>query len=194
MQLRRGCLSVNMADKVSKRLVIDASVARSAGKENATYPTSKHCRDFLNTVLDISHRVVMTPDIRDEWQKHESNFAGEWRRRMLAKRKLDIHLDIVVDDELWSQIEGFTESDKEREAMIKDLRLIEAALATDKIVISLDEKVRNLFEKAADEVDELKEVVWVNPAKPEEKAIFWLKNGAAPEKERKLGFRSEEVG
>jgi hypothetical protein len=36
-----------MADKVSKRLVIDASVARAAGGEDATYPISVYCRDFL---------------------------------------------------------------------------------------------------------------------------------------------------
>ena len=51
-----------MADKVSKRLVIDASVARAAGGEDATYPISVSCRDFLKAVLDLSHRVVMTPD------------------------------------------------------------------------------------------------------------------------------------
>lgn len=31
----------------SKRLVIDASVARSAGDEGATFPQSVHCRQFL---------------------------------------------------------------------------------------------------------------------------------------------------
>ena len=64
-----------MADKVSKRLVIDASVARAAGGEDATFPISVYCRDFLQAVLDISHRVVMTPDIRDEWNKHQSKSA-----------------------------------------------------------------------------------------------------------------------
>jgi hypothetical protein len=36
MQQKLFCGSVNMADKVSKRLVIDASVARAAGGEDAT--------------------------------------------------------------------------------------------------------------------------------------------------------------
>lgn len=182
-----------MAEKDSKRLVIDASIARSAGGEDATYSISIYCRDFLETVLDICHRVVMTPDIRDEWNKHQSKSARIWLRRMVAKKKL-YPCEIVVDDGLWSQVEAVTENDKDRGAMIKDIRLIEAALATDKIVISLDETVRQLFKKASDRVDELKEIVWVNPAKAEEQAIFWLENGAAPENERKLGFRSEELG
>ncbi len=41
--------------KDSKRLVIDASIARSAGGNEATIPCSKHCRDFLKSVLEICH-------------------------------------------------------------------------------------------------------------------------------------------
>jgi len=47
MRLNLVYRKVPMADKgVYKRLVIDASVARSSGGEDATYPTSVHCRDF----------------------------------------------------------------------------------------------------------------------------------------------------
>ena len=180
-----------MTTKVFKLLVIDASIARSAGGEDATDLKSVYCRDFLEAVVDLCHRVVMTPDIRDEWNKHQSKSARTWLRRMVAKKKL-YACETVLDNELWSKVEDFTEFDHQREAMIKDIRLIEAALATDKIVISLDDKVRNLFSKAAEQVDELKDIVWVNPAKPEEKAIEWLEKGAEAEIERKLGFRPEE--
>ena len=73
--------------------------------------------------------------------------------------------------------------------MFKDLRLIEAALATDKTVISLDDKTaRKFFGKAAVQVDELKDIVWVNPDKiEEEKPIEWLENGAEAERDRLLG-------
>jgi len=67
--------------------------------------------------------------------------------------------------------------------------LIEAAIATDRIVISLDDNTaRRFFGRVAVQVDELKEIVWVNPPKiEEEKPIEWLENGAKPEKERMLG-------
>jgi hypothetical protein len=55
-----------MPVKRSKRLVIDASVARSAGGETAVFPTSKHCRDFLRATLETGHCVVMTPVIRSD--------------------------------------------------------------------------------------------------------------------------------
>ncbi|MCC3509415.1 MAG: hypothetical protein JGK29_09925 [Microcoleus sp. PH2017_17_BER_D_A] len=105
----------------------------------------------------------MTPDIRDEWNKHQSKSARIWLRRMVAKKKL-CPCDIAVDDNLWSQVESIAESDKEREIMVKDLRLVEAAIATDRTVISLDNKVRQCFAKVAVEVDELKDIIWVNPA------------------------------
>ncbi|MEG3835052.1 MULTISPECIES: hypothetical protein [unclassified Microcoleus] len=180
-----------MADKVSKRLVIDASVARATGREDATYPTSVYCRKFLQAVLDLSHRIVMTPDIRDEWNKHQSKFARKWRSQMVAKNKL-CFFDIEVDNDLWCQVEAIAESDKEREVMVKDLRLVEAAIATDRTVISLDNKVRQCFAKVAVDVDPLKDIIWVNPAQIAEKPLDWLQNGAEPEIERSLGFQKAD--
>ncbi|MEG4988102.1 hypothetical protein QUB08_20345 [Microcoleus sp. BR0-C5] len=177
-----------MADKVSKRLVIDACVARAAGGEDATDLTSVNCRNFLKAVLDISHRVVMTPDIKDEWNKHQSKSASIWLRRMVEKNKLCI-CDIAVDDDLWCQVEATAESQRKRDMMAKDWRLVEAAIATDITVISLDNKVRKCFANAALQVDELKDIIWVNPAEIGEKTLDWLQNGAEPEIERSLGFQ-----
>ena len=186
-------LTVKMTEKISKRLVIDASVARSAGQEDATYPRSVRCRDFLQAVLEISHRVVMTQDIKKEWDKHQSKSARKWLRQMVAKKKLYV-CNITFDDELWSEIEKWAKTDKDREAMVKDLLLIEAAIATDKIVISLDERVRELFVKAAADIERLKQVAWVNPDvenREEEGAIAWLKNGAEVESKYLLGWQDE---
>lgn len=189
MQLRLVYGSDRMAAKVvSKRLVIDASVARSSGGEEATYPVSVHCRDFLKAVLDICHKVVMTPDIREEWNKHQSEFARKWRSQMVARRKFEF-LDIPVNDDLWEKIDILAGSNKQRAEMFKDLRLIEAAIATDKTVVSLDDNTaRKFFSRASVQVDELKDIVWVNPTKiEEEKPIEWLTEGAKPESDRLLG-------
>ncbi|MFB2881440.1 hypothetical protein [Floridanema aerugineum] len=175
-----------MAKKVSKRLVIDACVAGAAGEKDAG--TSKHCRDFLIAVLDNSHRVVMTPDIRKEWRKHQSNFSRKWYLNMQRKNQLERISRIEINAQLWTGVEACTEFDNQREEMVKDLRLIEAALVTDKIIVSLDKEVRKLFHQAAEQVEELRKIVWVDPAKSEEQAISWLESGAAAEPERMLGF------
>ncbi len=193
MQQKLIFLILKMPEKTSKRLVIDASVARSAGQGDATYPRSVRCRDFLQAVLEISHRVVMTQDIKKEWNKHQSKYARKWLRQMVAKKKL-YACNITWDDELWTQIESHAKTDKDREAMVKDLLLIEAAIATDKIVISLDERVRELFIKATADIEGLKQVAWVNPDvenREEEGAIAWLKNGAEIESKHLLGGQDE---
>jgi len=81
------------------------------------------------------------------------------------------------------------ETDKQREEMFKDVHLIEAALDTDKTIISLDDNTaRKFFALGSDEFEELKYIVWVNPDRPEETAIEWLENGAPAENQRMLGF------
>jgi hypothetical protein len=72
--------------------------------------------------------------------------------------------------------------------MTKDILLLEAALATDRRIVSLDEKIaRRYFRMAAQEIEKLQELVWLNPSKPEEKAIEWLQDGAPADRWRMLG-------
>ena len=103
--------------KVSKLLVIDASIARSCGAPNATFPTSKNCRDFLNAVLTICHRMVLTDDIKEEWDKHQSIYAKKWRSSMVAKRKVEYRADVAFNQTLRDKLDKVAESDKPREAM-----------------------------------------------------------------------------
>jgi hypothetical protein len=67
--------------------------------------------------------------------------------------------------------------------------LIEAAIASDKIVISRDEKARIPFTKAAISIHLLRAIAWINPDKAEETPIEWLRSGANADPERLLGFR-----
>jgi hypothetical protein len=69
------------------------------------------------------------------------------------------------------------------DAMLKDVHLLEAALATDKRIISNDDRARNSFRPIPD----VRLVLWVNPSRPEEKAVEWLNSGAGIESYRRLG-------
>jgi len=163
--------------KLSKTLVIDASVARSAGGAEATYPTSVYCRDFLQAVLDICHQIAMTPELRDEWNQHQSRFAAKWRLSMVARKKF-CWVEPPDRTELWQKIEATAESDGAIAAMFKDLHLIQAALTTDQRIASLDDQARTHFRNVASLVVELAGIAWINPSQPEEAAIAWLKQGA----------------
>ena len=175
-----------MPSRQSRRLVIDTSVAKAAGETE--HPTSKHCRDFLQAVREICHKIVMTPAIKAEWNRHQSSFARKWRTSMMGRRKVGF-VDVTANDELRNKIACAASSDGDREAIKKDIHLIEAAMATDRIVVSLDETARVLFAAVAPSVGELRNVVWINPAQIAQQPIPWLENGAKAERERLLGFQ-----
>ena len=111
----------------SRRLVVDASVYRSAGPEDATFPLSKSCRDFLKAILRICHTVVFTDAIREEWRRHRSRFARTWLVQMYARKKV-IELDVGADRALRAAIRNSSMTEKQKSAMDKDVHLLEAAL------------------------------------------------------------------
>jgi hypothetical protein len=180
--------------KGSRRLVIDASIASAAGAVDATNPTAKSCRDFLQAILSICHRAVFPPQLIEEWKKHASRFAQSWQVAMERRGKLD-WIESETDDELWKIIAEVAASEKEQAAMEKDAFLLEAALTTtDRMVMSLDEIARGLFRALAGKLPRMGKVVWINPGSAEDSALTWLKSGAKREPTRMLGHRSKRKG
>ena len=169
-----------------KRIVVNASVARAAGGEDATALISINCTVFLETVLDeCSHHIVMTPELSEEWNAHQSIFAATWLRSMIARKRFNYEQP-PVNQALRGKIERTTSRESEIEVMRKDFHLLEAALATDQTIVSLDEIIRGCFTRAAQRVGEIQHIVWVNPEHTEEESIVWLQNGAPPDDHRRL--------
>ena len=175
-----------MRTRNSKRLVIDTDVAQASGDQDATDPRAINCRNFLKEVRSQDHWVVMTREISEEWKRHQSRFALEWRASMDARRRID-RINLPEDAELQAKVTTTTNNENEIEALQKDFHLLHAALATDQTVISLDETVRQLFKQASQQVGEIRNIIWVNPDRTaEEHPIEWLQNGAPPEAHRQL--------
>lgn len=174
-----------MRARDSKQLVIDADVAQASGSETTTHPTAMRCRDFLNTVLSLSHRVVMTEKISDEWRRHASRFARRWRVSMDARRRVD-RVNPPENENLRSNILGTAGSETQSENIEKDFHLLQAALTTNQTIISRDETIRHLFSRASQQIGEIRRIIWVNPDRTEEYPIVWLQNGARPDSERQL--------
>lgn len=170
-----------MRGRISKLLVVDATIVRAAGESN--HPISSANRDFLNWVLDICHRVVMTTEIGDEWGRHQSKLTRRWRVAMHARKKL-VTLQVQANTELRLR-PTLGRNAEERDAILKDTHLIEAALSADRIVASLDERARALFHTA-----ELSVVTWVNPVSERPRIQAWLEDGAPPVNEWKLGHHA----
>jgi hypothetical protein len=179
--------------KMSRRLVVDASVARSAG--TTEHPTSQLCRQFLNAMLTICHKVVMTDDIGREWRNHGSGYSISWLAAMQRRRKL---LRVAPSEEhsrlINAQLAAADLPDVRRAEIEKDLLLVLAALASDRIVASLDDRMRKLLGDLAPVSTVVGNLVWVNPATDEEAAVDWLERGARSEPARTIRQVAEQRG
>ncbi len=176
-----------MRSKDMKQIVVNASVAKAAGGKDATASVSINCTEFLETFRDNTpNHLVMTLELSEEWDEHQSNFAAAWLANMIATRRFH-YIVSLQNGTLYDEIIIIANQEKDVTAMLKDLHLLQAALETDKTVISLDETVRTLFAQASEKVGEIRKIIWVNPEKTEEEQpITWLKNGAPPETHRQL--------
>ena len=176
-----------MRSRDFKRLVVNTSVAQAAGGVEATASVSINCTEFLETFRHkCPHHIVMTSELSEEWNTHQSKFAATWLRSMIARKRWH-NVKPPVNQALHDKIEQTATHENEIEEMRKDFHLLEAALATDQTIISLDETVRQCFAQAAQHVGEIRTIVWVNPDhKEEEEPLVWLQNGAQPEDHRQL--------
>jgi len=172
-----------MGSKMRRSLVIDSNIGRAAGETE--HPISSQCRKFLNEVRTICHRMVVTEDIRNEWNRHESKFSKKWRTSMARMGKL-VAVDPQAGRSLDKDIETFATTTKKKDAMLKDAHLLIAAMESDRIVVSKDDNARKFFSELSESVKEIGEVAWVNPVSAEADTIAWLKAGAKNEKKRRL--------
>jgi hypothetical protein len=161
--------------KRSARLVIDTDIAQAAGTSEAL--RSSRSREFLETTLLVCHRVVITPAIRVEWEEHQSRFFRGWLRTMTAKRKVE-HLRAPEDQELRRRIEDAGFGPAQLRAARKDTHLLEAALAADRIVCSLEVIAPAQFRLVAKGYGPIRNVTWANPVEEATAVRDWLANGA----------------
>ena len=145
-----------MKKKESRLLIIDASVAQSAGETN--HPTSSACREFLSAVLTICHRAVITGEMRKEWNKHQSRYTRKWQRSMVARKKIryDIKPDILS-----LNLDSFEQ--KQRESVEKDLLLLEAAFAADREIVTRDNALFLALGSTSEGQRLRKQITWHNP-------------------------------
>ena len=188
-----------MAQSVRKWLVIDASVGGMTGGGVVAEDTPHgRCRRCMRTVQANQYGIFFYPQTWKEWRRHRSEYAKEWLQQMYSRKRVTIKREEEIPKSILSvrlqrlvgkRIGLEILSDAVCTIMLKDCHLLEASLAADGIIISLDDKVRFHFTAATEIIGEIGEIVWVNPDKPQEEAIAWLEAGAEPEKHRQLGFQ-----
>ena len=176
-----------MRKELSKRLVVDACVAFSAGEGYQTSETSAQCRRLLEGIRHICHGVVMTPELSQEWRRRATRFSSRWLTQMQGQRKWH-YVPLGPDEHLREDISAAASTDRQRTIMLEDAHLVEAARATDGIIISSERSSRQLLNAAAANVPPLQEVAWVNPLDyTVDEMSDWLEAGAMADPEMRLG-------
>jgi hypothetical protein len=105
---------------------------------------------------------------------------------MMARRKVEI-VDVSAHHSIEKHIQGAKRDEPVGAIIEKDRHLIEAALATDRRIASLDDRVRNQVRAHAAELRVVRSICWVNPNIASEIPIAGLESGAPAEKSRMLG-------
>lgn len=159
----------------SRRIVVDTNVARSASE--SMHPVSDACRRALETMQAEQHRVVLSATQYWEWQKHQSGFAKKWLQQMMG-RKLHVLLSPEPDSGLTDRIHSLECTEKTQREMLKDVHLLENALATDDTVLSQETNVFNLFTEHAQALQIPRQVAWVHPVDNDAACVVWLEAGA----------------
>jgi hypothetical protein len=177
-----------MSKKSSKLLVIDASIARSAGETQ--HPVSKCCRDTLVEILEVCHKIVMTQEIKEEWKKHRSRFAATWLSSMVARKKL-INVEAKDLKALFNVIDDMKFTEGQVIAIRKDFHLVEAALVTDKTILSLDNALKSLLRTASTNIPQFKQLMYINPTMENQEVLTWIRNGANHERTWLLAFEQD---
>jgi hypothetical protein len=129
--------------------------------------------------------MAWSPAIKAEWDEHQSRFATQWLVSMMQLKKL---WDVKTQDiaELREAIDKHSIDPNVAPIMLKDVHLIEAALATDGRVASLDSNARGHFGRLAARLNSVRHILWVDPASEDEHAVRWLEAGAPVQRFRWL--------
>ena len=172
-----------------KSLVIDANIARAAG-ESKRGPSTR-CGVFLESVREFGHRIVLTREISSEWHEHSSRFSENWLATMQRTNSV-VYVHGVANQSLRESVKEHATDIGSRDAMLKDIRLLEAALKTDRNVASMDERARGHFGRSCRHVEEIRDITWVNPDTESEYCLDWLRRGAPTEPKRLLGHTHRE--
>jgi len=97
-----------------------------------------------------------------------------------------------IDQDLRDEVSSLLSKDATM-AVKKDMALIEVALASDRRILSLNDRHRKHFQSAARQAHSgrpvvLRNIMWSNPTREDERVLTWLADGAPEEPQRYLEY------
>ena len=113
-------------------------------------------------VMRICHRMVATEDLLREWRYRASNYSREWLASMVRKNKVRWVRPRDCSD-IQRGFDALGLDNASIRAVRKDLRLVEAALAASRFIVTIDTTARDLYRNAEYAIPELEVIRWLNP-------------------------------
>lgn len=133
---------------------------------------------FLQTMRDVEDQVVVTPEIRAEWEQHWSRFFRTWLRSMYGRKQVAT-LEAPPDKAMRQRLGGLGLAERQVFEARKDAHLIEAARVADRVVCSFDVHACNCFRRLAVLVNWVGDIAWIDPERDAEELLSWLKSRRA---------------
>lgn len=106
---------------------------------------------------------------------------------MIARRRVIIIKDSDLKD-LRSDLRQVNQSEKIKDAVMKDIHLVEASLNCDKIIFSKDNAMRKILGELSLSLKVLRDILWLDPSNDKEGVVEWLKEGGKVNREFTLGL------
>lgn len=158
-------------------VLVDACIARSVGAKRDTMP-ARDIRVVLDEIQNGPVGLLMTPLLRQEWERHASPVMKRWLARMVSRRRVKTMRDRRVND-LRSAAARSAITDAEIVAIEKDAHITEAAILSKSGVISLDDAQLRLLARVATLYPLVGHVQWFHPVRDCVDCATWVASGCA---------------
>ncbi len=114
----------------------------------------------------------MTQEGMREWDLHANELSSIWLVSMAAKAGKLVVLseqDIASHKRVLEQATEKIPYPTQRQEMKKDLHLLEGALSSDYIIVTMDKKARKRMDRyLTEKMPELKKIKWIDPTHMDE--------------------------
>ena len=169
-----------------KDIVVDTCVASSAGNKLEA-PHSRSSREVLYAIRDhAGHKLVFNTALAKEWRNHAGRLAVSLLTSMVHRRRVKY----VPDDAFTGVMRNcaqFFVNEQTRAAFEKDAHVVAAALASDRIIVSNEVRLKDQIVHLSDRRDEIKGIIWANPWQEGDSCAVWVRAGAQADSGRTLG-------
>ena len=179
--------------KISRQIVIDTSVLHEAGLRSNS-PSSVICRNILDDILAICHKIIFSDLAQKEWDNHKKAYTSKWLNQMRKKgkyKKLELskEFNFQKNDQQFSDLLRTIDNNpdltpKQKDAAKKDAFIIFNALKADHIVISIDKPAQKHFSLLSKKYKTIEQIHWINPSLLDSNDLRkWLEDGTPPNNE-----------